>query len=208
MLSSPPSKEEFKTLTKKKVTDHWQTKFRQEANTKPSLKYFKPQFMSLQKPHPLLTSCNSNPWEINKALVQSRMLSGRCNTDWLTRHWSSENKDGFCVLCPGDALPGTLEHQLVTCKALESKRSEIYAHWDKQTENNCFHQKIIRDKRYSSITEFTQFLLDPSVDPDVISSVQCKLISIDEIFKLTRTFVYGLHRRRLKLIGRFNIFSN
>ena len=205
LLSSDMSKEDFKTHMKRKVTDFWERKLRKEASSKSSLEYFKPEFMSLLKPHPLLLSCHSNPWEVNKAIIQCRMLSGRYHTDWLTRHWSADNKSGACVLCPQESVPGTLEHLLIFCPALESKRLEIYTYWEENTVNNSCMNILLTKKRQSPTTELTQFLLDPSVDSDVICCVQNKLINLDEIFKLTRTFVYGLHRRRLKLLGKFNV---
>ena len=54
--------------------------------------------------------------------------------------------------------------------------------------------------------DFVQFLLDPSVVPLVISDVQKKNYTLDKVFSLTRTFCYGIHRRRLHLLGRFNYF--
>ena len=69
LLSHTPSKSTFKSLVRRKVIDFWQTKLRDEAASKPSLLYFKPQFMSLQKPHPLWTTSKDNPFEIKKSLV-------------------------------------------------------------------------------------------------------------------------------------------
>lgn len=201
-LNSPLSKESFKQLSKKKVLDFWEQKLRDDVKHKSSLKYFKPEFMTLKKPHPILTSAKSNPWEVNKAIVQCRILSGRYPTDWLARHWSADNTAGCCVLCPGMSTPGTLEHLLISCPALESKRSDLFHYWDQET--CAATRNLLIAKTTSSETEFVQFLIDPSADPDVILSVQRKTIDPDKIFKLTRTFVYSLHRRKLKLTGKFN----
>ena len=199
------SNAQFKNLVKQKVTDYWQQRLRCEAKSKPSLCYFKPEFMSLQKPHQIFTSCNSNPFEINKAIIQCRLLSGRYPTDWLSRHWTRDNKDGFCVLCPpGESVPGSIEHFLIECCTLEPKRLEIFNFWRDQTYDNSDLYTLLTLKRNASVTEFTQLLLDPSVDPDVISGAQQNLFSISMLFKLTRTYVYGLHRRKLKLTGKFN----
>ena len=46
-LGSPLTKITFKALVKAKFTDFWEKKYRYEAATKPSLKYFKPEFHSL-----------------------------------------------------------------------------------------------------------------------------------------------------------------
>ena len=55
LLRYPPSKEDFKYRVKTNITDFWQTKLRQHSKELEDkcLKYFKPNFMSLSKPHPL-----------------------------------------------------------------------------------------------------------------------------------------------------------
>ena len=122
LLASPLSKETFKSLVKSRVTDFWEKRLRSDSSTKSSLAYFKPQYMSLKKPHPIWTSCPPNPYEINKAIIQARLVSGKNRCDWTTRHWSATNKEGFYILCPELSVPGTVEHILLTCPALEEKR--------------------------------------------------------------------------------------
>ena len=58
LLKHPPTKKSFKLLCKASVTDFWQTKLRAHSATlgEKSLKYFKPQFMSLNRPHPIVTT--------------------------------------------------------------------------------------------------------------------------------------------------------
>ena len=51
ILNNPPAKEQYKNMIKSHVVDYWETKLRGEASFLPSLKYFKPVFMSLCKPH-------------------------------------------------------------------------------------------------------------------------------------------------------------
>ena len=77
LLENPLSKEISKFLIKSKVLDYWQTKFRVSASEFSSLRYFKTDFMSLCHTHPLWTSCGKNLFEVTKAVVQSRFLSGR-----------------------------------------------------------------------------------------------------------------------------------
>ena len=77
LLYNPPPKSSFKTLAKKRIVDYWQEHYRSEAHSLPSLKYFKPQFMSLLKPHPLWTTCKGNSYEVNKSVTVARLLSGR-----------------------------------------------------------------------------------------------------------------------------------
>ena len=207
LLYNPPPKSSFKTLAKKRIVDYWQEHYRSEAHSLPSLKFFKPQFMSLLKPHPLWTTCKGNSYEVNKSVTVARLLSGRYRSDWHCRHWSQSNKEGYCLLCPSESLPGNIEHLLVTCKALDHKRSLLFNFWDKKCEDSPPLLTLLSDIRTSPVDKFIQFVLDPSVVPEVISGCQKNLYSLDDVFHLTRTYCYGLHRRRLQLLGRFNTSS-
>ena len=64
LLDSPLPKETAKQLFRSKVTDFWQKKLRSNAAVLPSLEYFKPQYMSLTRPHPLFETFGSNSYEI------------------------------------------------------------------------------------------------------------------------------------------------
>ena len=118
LLQNSPSKNNYKKLIKSKILDYWETLLRAEAAPKPSLIHFKPSFMSLSSPHPMFTTCDSNPFETNKSTCQAALISGRFKTDLLSRHWVRENPEGFCVICPNLGLQDTLEHFLLTCNTL------------------------------------------------------------------------------------------
>ena len=204
MLASPLSKTSYKSMIKSRVTDYWERFLRKSAAPKDSLLYFNPDFMSLRKCHPIWTSCSANPFEVNKAICQARLLSGRYRCDWACRHWSRTNKDGYCVLCPGQAVPGTVEHMLVLCPALQEKRTMLNQYWQKQSCEDTALHNLLWSKLNSSPKELVQFLLDPSVVPAVIDGCQKKLFNLDSLFALTRTYCYGLHRRRHQLSGTWN----
>ena len=55
----------------------WQKKLRVEAAPLSSLSMFKTNFMSLSRTHPIWTSAGVSPYEVEKATIQARMLSGR-----------------------------------------------------------------------------------------------------------------------------------
>ena len=126
LLQSSPSKATFKKLVKSRVLDFWEKKLRADAKLLSSLLYFRPNFMSLDSPHPLWLTAGTNPYEVNKATIQARMLSGRYRCELLCRHWSS-NKAGLCLL-PDCKDPGTCEdlpHILIACKSLIPIRTRI-----------------------------------------------------------------------------------
>ena len=99
--------------------------------------FFKPEFMSLRKPHPLWLACGSNPYEYHKAVITARMLSGRYPTDRLQRHWT-QNKEGYCLLptCAPTQSLGSLEHLLLYCPALQNTREKLLRLFNKVSLDN------------------------------------------------------------------------
>ena len=128
ILQSPPTHSQWKRMTKCKVIDWWQRKLRGTADHLDSLDFFKPDFMSLSSPHPIWSSASS-PFEVSKAVVSARMLSGRYRTDKLMSKWSTTNPSGFCQLpgCHGEL--GTLQHILLECPSLSNARIKSISHW-------------------------------------------------------------------------------
>ena len=159
--------------------------------------------MSLNNPHPMFLTCSSNPFETNKSICQAALLSGRFKTDYLSRHWVKENPEGYCVLCTHLKLQDTLEHFLIICNHLSSTRLNILKYWQSYTDKDDILKNLLSVKLRSSIQTLMQFLIDPSADPDVIQGVQRKVLKIDQIYKLTRTWCYALNRKKLQLTGRF-----
>ena len=77
MLQTPLSKSRFRRLVRSRIVDYWEIYLRQQSSPLTSLLYFKPQFHSLLFPHPIYWTAGSNPYEVAKAVVQGKMLSGR-----------------------------------------------------------------------------------------------------------------------------------
>jgi hypothetical protein len=203
ILDQPLSKQKFNRLVKARVTDHWEVKLRSKAAALTSAPYFKPQFMSLIRPHPIWSSCGSNPFECHKAVITTRMLSGRYLTDKLQRHWT-HNKAGTCLL--PDCFPGSegsLEHLLLCCEALSHTRSNLMS--------LCFRVAAECDELYRIITcvlnsddqvMTMQFLLDCTVMPEIIRAVQVSGSAIcDRLLYIGRIWCYNIHRERMTQLG-------
>ena len=107
LLMNPPPTSIYKKLVKSKVIDYWESYLRAEVATlkENSLKYFQAEFMSLTTPHLIWLTCGSNPYEVHKAVIQAKMVSGRYVTDKLSRHWT-QNKAGICSIptCTGQDI--------------------------------------------------------------------------------------------------------
>ena len=206
LLHSPPSKDQFKKLTKAHVLSYWETKLRAEADLLPSLVYFHPKFMSLTAPHRLWTTAGKNTYEVAKARVQLLFLSSQYPCAKHVRHWSKENPLGLCSYgpCQESLEVESPEHILLHCPSYTEIRL--------QSIMNCFnvtdpisHSLVSTILGSSTNQTIMQFLLDCSVIPDVIRAAQCFGDHIyNDLFYLSRTWCYVIHRERLKRLCKWN----
>ena len=178
----------------------WQTKFRQEASRLPSLLYFKPQFMSLSAPHPLWSTCGSNSYEICKAIIQAKMLSGRYRTDQFVRHFT--DNDGSCATCESN-VPGDIVHFLLTCPAFKNTRDRLLQNLETNSDISDKVKTLIKNALQTTHTA-SQLLLDPSVLPSAISLKQTKEpLILPHLLKFSRSWCFSVHKTRMKLLGRW-----
>ena len=110
---------------------------------------------------------------------------------------------GWCSAPCCHETEETLEHILLDCPHYFSSREALSLMW-KSSDN-----LIARDLAVSALMNhpkyLMQFLLDPSVVPDVIAAVQDNGSEVlNEVFHLTRTWCFSIHRDRLKFLGRWN----
>ena len=209
LLRSPMSKISFKSMVKKRVISLWEEKLRAEAAALSSLKYFKPQYMSLTAIHPIWATAGSNPYQVAMSTVQAIMLSGRYRTEELCSKWSPTNP-GTCKApsCSTLQIPEDLNHILVGCASLEPSRVRLRKFASRVLELQPQVTQDLYNKFSVSVSPvLVQFLVDCTVLPEVIRATQVHGISILEpLFRITRTWCYSLHRERLKILGRWTKF--
>ena len=205
LLENPPTKVEFKSALKKNIAEFWQNKLRNkvrnEESEMSSLKYFQPQFMSLLRPHPLLSTA-AHSYDTNKMIVQLRMLSGRYRVGSLLKHFSPSNT-GICELCATEEED--LAHILIPrCPHLQDRRLLLVEYSRSVLHQSPTCTKILEDMLSCSNQDtLVQFLLDCSALPDVIRAAQLDNTVLPLLFKISRTWCYSMHRTRLKLLGRW-----
>ena len=204
ILQSPPTHMSWKKLTKSKVLDWWTSKFRGEAEHLDSLQLFNPSFMSLSSPHPMWTSAGS-PFEVRKAVITARMLSGRYRTDRLMRHWSTSNPDGLCRLPTCEGQLGTLEHILLQCPALAAARADCIAHWSAFLVPRPWLFPIVSHHTLSGYELQLKFLMDPSALPMVIASTRDNPEVMRSCFYLSRTWNFTIHLKRERMRKLWNL---
>ena len=200
LLDVPVPKEAFKARVKLKVTEYWQALLRMEAAPLRSLQYFKPELYSLNKPHYMWMSAASNPFECSKSTILVRMASGRYRTEILSKHWS-DNKAGHCKAPSCDQIPGTLEHLLVGCPALDTVRQRLYIMWLERTVMFPTLHSTIKDVLNANDQTQMQFILEPLAFPQIQTSFKTHgQRFIDQLSYLTRTFAFYIHREYQKIV--------
>ena len=125
LLQHPLSKHSFKTLVKRQVLTYWEKLLKSETIGLTSLIFFNTIHLSLQKPSLLWLSAGSNSFECAKSLVVGKMVSGRYRSDYLCRHWTPSNREGFCLADTCQGVEGDLVHMLTICPALQSTRDRL-----------------------------------------------------------------------------------
>jgi hypothetical protein len=191
-------------MARSAVLQYWRNKLQSKADSLDSLCYLRTRFMTLTRCHPLFLSCGSSPWEVEKAVTQSRLLSGRYRLEALSGHWTPWNKGGLCSLpeCWGTPAShkGNVEAFLLTCPSLSVTRIELtisnlrFLHDNPHLEELVIHCLVVNP---------VQFWLDCSTMPPVISAVQRygeELLL--PLFKLTRNYCHRLHGARIRMLAK------
>ena len=204
LLSFPPAKQDFKKLCKSNVHEFWHSELARTAEALPSLRYFRPRFLSLSCPHPLWSSLDSNPFQARAANIQALFLTGRYKTARLCRHWDSSNRDGYCPFdsCRSSDILEDIEHLLLHCPAHYETRRRLWRMTASFTAQLPLLAPIIHEYLYAQENDLTmQFLLDCSTLPLVIAARQLHGQNIYvALFKLTRTWCFSIHRSRQQLL--------
>jgi hypothetical protein len=160
--------------------------------------------MSLSRPHPIWTTAGS-PFEISKAVITARMLSGRYRTDLLMSNWSTSNPDGLCRLPGCDDEIGSLKHILLECSGLSEARAKALSHWSSFLVPRPWLFPVVAHHTLGGDQLNLQFLLDPSVLPMVICLNRSNSEILPSCFYLARTWIFTIHLTREKIRKLWNM---
>ena len=205
LLEDPMTKNKFKKLAKLRVTEYWQHLLASEFNSpdKSSLKYFDPHKASLLRPHPMWVSSAGNAYETVKSILWAKMVSGRYRSEMLCRFWTT-NRSGACLSETCQNVPGTLEHLLIVCPALEHTRHRLRNLWCLKTIYCPPLHRLILEILGSSPEHQVKFILDSTAFPELIKLVQAYGQELQEtVLYLTRTYAFAIHRQKQRHLGRW-----
>ena len=168
--------------------------------------------MSLSISHPLYSSCGSSPYQVSKAVVQARYLSGRARVEALTRHWDNSNKDGFCSLCKTiTPTLGILQPFLLSggCPALVDARLTMLSFFQAYMVPRPYLLPLMQACWEVEPSLTMQFLLDCSAIPLIIKMAQESSDPIiKDIFYMTRTYIYKIYITRKRLLNIWTVFNH
>ena len=208
LLEQKLPKEQFKKQIKAKVLDYWEIKLRQEAAFLPSLSYFNTAYYSLSKPHKLWTTAGQKPYEVSKARIQLLFLCSQYPSGSRTRHWSPENPLGLCSFppCRIEETVETPEHILLDCAAYKLTRKKLIS-MCLRLKNSTSHSIAISFLTAHTASDALQLLLDCSSIPEVILAAQLSgEIIYNDLFYIGRSWCFSIHRERMKMLGRWNLW--
>ena len=200
LLKEPPSKEAFKKLAKRNITDFWQQKLRAHSATleDKSLKFFKPQYMSLSEPHPMWSTAVTS-YKVNKCVVVGKMLSGRFRCGSLLRHFYP-HISGLCELC-GEELEDLPHILLPRCPHLQDRADILLRFANDSLQKTNAGELFSRIMNSEDDTKKVQMLLDPAAVPEIICAAQRDETVLPLLLGVTSTWCYSLNRTRSKLLG-------
>ena len=205
LLQYPIQKKSMKKLVKQHLLSYWEIKLRNEAAPLPSLEFFHPNFMSLDKPHPMWTSAGANPYQVTMSTIQGLMISGRYQTEQLCSHWSGNSPFCKAPSCKGLEHVEDLEHILKHCGSLEPTRRRLLAFTVNYSKPLHILQPVISTLYTRTDPLFCQFLIDCSVLPSTIATTQEHGPEVlQHLFRITRTWCYCLHKARLQILERWH----
>ena len=105
-----------------------------------------------------------------------------------------------------------LQHIIKTCPALQPTRLKLSEFTKEYTEKKIDNEevrKLILSMTTLTHPQYMDYLLDCSCLPPVVSLVQ--RLGVEEVlphlFTISGTWLFVLHRERLKLLGRWNVRS-
>ena len=122
---------------------------------------------------------------------------------YLTRHWDKKNPDGLCQAGTCEGLQEDIKHILLECQMYNQERDKLAIFWI-ENENETV-RNLAKEALNSNLDYLLQFILDCSALPSVISATQQHgHVILYELFHLTRTWCFVMHRQRMRMLGRWN----
>ena len=122
LIENTPGKEEWKAMVKKATNTSYRKEVSEELKNTTSLKYLALQENPLDEPHSLYKYTGSDPYEIEKASIKARLLTGTYTLQANKHKYNQHEVDKTCELCKSETEDR--EHFILGCSALDEARQK------------------------------------------------------------------------------------
>ena len=130
------------------------------------------------------------------------MKRWKININQVNLQWCHSQLD-YCLSPTCSNKVESVEHILIHCRAYTECKRRLYSLW--LSSPNPVVIKLVTEAFSEETDYLLQFIIDCSVLPPVINAVQAQSPEIlDDLFYLTRTWCFSVHRYRMKMLGRWN----
>ena len=188
-LKNPPSKEQWKKTVKDKVHLTTEQQWRDDIESKSSLKYLDPDAVRVGKVHQVYAFERNNVHD-----VKARLLTGTYTSQSNRAKFNQFNVSPTCQLC--DKTPETREHFLTSCESLKNIRT-VYINKIKSLfeHSSCDNNTLLDDP-----ASCTQLLLDAS-HRDIHNSLHQNSDQTRQLELYSRELIFKIHLERTKILS-------
>ena len=187
LLENTPGKDQWKAMVKKATNDSYRKEIGEEIKNKTSLKHLALQENPLDEPHPIYKHTGSDPYEIEKAAIKVRLLTGTYTLQANKHKYNQHEVDKTCELCR--AGTEDREHFILSCTALHEARQKhlpkLLELIPELAESNDSLLQCILDSSHEDLALLSQNLRQKT-----------KLIE-----PITRSLLYELHVQRTRILA-------
>ena len=187
LLENTPGKDQWKAMVKKATNDSYRKEISEEIKNKTSLKHLALQENPLDEPHPIYKHTGSDPYEIERAAIKVRLLTGTYTLQANKHKYNQHEVDKTCELCR--AGTEDREHFILSCTALHEARQK---HLPKLLE-------LIPELAESN-DSLLQCIMDSSHE-DLALLSQNPRQKTKLIEPITRSLLYELHVQRTRILA-------
>ena len=120
IFNNPLSRDAWKKMVDRWVTEYWLKFYQTQSCAYPSLK-FNTEVCTLKDPHPLITMISNSPRDVARSSVKWRLLTGTYALQSTRKAFNQTNPDTTCLMCGKSSE--TLQHFLLVCDATEDIRN-------------------------------------------------------------------------------------
>ena len=194
LLKNPPSKEQWKKTVKGKVHQTIEKQWRDDIESKSSLKYLNPDAVRVGKVHHVYASVRNNIHDVRRAEVKARLLTGTYTLRSNRAKFNQFNVSPTCQLC--NKNPETREHFLTSCESLNSIRT-VYINKIRSLfeHSSCDINTLLDDP-----ASCTQLVLDAS-HPDIENTLHLNSEQTRQLELYLRKLIFKIHLERTKILS-------